>query len=134
MATLSRGKVLVVEDDESMREAIETLLEVAGYRSTLHLSAESMLAEGALTGNDCVISDLRLPGMSGLDLLAELRRRECLLPLILITAYDTPAVRAAAARQGVAVCLAKPFLGSELLAAVAAAVRSRPPGEGPALP
>src|SRR6185295_2934456 len=105
MATVSR-KVLVVEDDDSMREAIEALLDAAGYASALHASAESMLATGVAAGDACVVSDLKLPGMSGLDLFAELRRRDCRIPVILITAHDTEALRADAGRLGVAAYLA----------------------------
>jgi FixJ family two-component response regulator len=119
MATGSRAKVLVVEDDESMREAIETLLAAADINSMMYESAEALLADGvSADAAACVVSDLKLAGASGMELLRELRARGTRTPLILITAHDSPAVRAEAARQGVAAYLAKPFLGSELLAAI----------------
>ena len=122
MATGSFGRVLVVEDDDSMREAIETLLEAAGIQSALYETAEALLANGASAGATCIVSDLKLPGMSGLELLAELRARGGWPPVILITAHDSGALRAEAKRQGVAAYLAKPFLGSALLDAIRSAV------------
>ncbi len=128
MARGSRRKVLVVEDDESMREAIESLLAAAAMDSVMYESAEALLADGV--GGDaaaCVVSDLKLPGLSGLELLCELRARGTRLPLILVTAHDSPSLRAEAARQGVAAYLAKPFLGSQLLTAIRAATTPRIP-------
>jgi two-component system response regulator FixJ len=128
MATGSCGKVLVVEDDDSMREAIESLLHVAAVDSIMYESAERLLDDG-VSGDvaACVVSDLRLPGMSGLELLGQLRVRGATAPMILITAHDSPALRAEAARKGVAAYLAKPFLGSELLIAIRDAMAPRIP-------
>ena len=119
MATGSRRNVVVVEDDQSMREAIEDLLHAAAVDSVLYQSAEALLADGTSAEfASCVVSDLKLPGMSGLELLAALRTRGAQAPLVLITAHDSPSVRAEAARAGVAAYLAKPFLGSELLTVI----------------
>jgi two-component system response regulator FixJ len=115
-------KVLIVEDDDSMRQAIERLLSVANFATAVYRSAEELLAAGPVEGDACVVSDLKLPGMSGLELLAELHARGWQRPLILITAHDSPAVREEAAQSGVAAYLAKPFLGSALVAAVKAAI------------
>jgi FixJ family two-component response regulator len=112
------GRVLIVEDDDGMRAAIERLLGAAGFAPAAYASAEELLVAGPCERDACVISDLALPGMSGLELLAELRARGLRLPLILITAHDSPKVREDAARGGVASYLAKPFLGSTLVAAV----------------
>jgi len=115
-------KVLVVDDDESMREAIERLLDAAGFEPIAYASAEAALAEGAGRDAVCVISDLKLPAMSGLELLAELRARGQQQPLILITAYDAPGRGEDAMRRGAAAYLVKPFHGTALLAAVRAAI------------
>ena len=112
------GRVLVVEDDDGMREAIETLLDIAGIESAAFASAEALLADGAIGASVCIISDLKLPGMSGLQLLAALRARGPHPPVIVITAHDSPAVRHEAERLGAAAYLAKPFAGRELLAAI----------------
>ena len=118
----SGTRVLVVEDDDGMREAIERLLNAAGFTTAVYASAEELLAVGPVGGDACVVSDLKLPAMSGLELLAQLRRHSWRGPLILITAHDSPAVRKAAKQSGVAGYLAKPFLGSTLLAAIRTAI------------
>ena len=114
----SQLKVILVEDDEGMREAIESLLDAAGIASVSYASAEALLASGAVGGAACVITDLKLQGMSGLQLLDALNHRGPHPPVILITAHDSPAVRSQAASHGAAAYLAKPFLGSALLAAI----------------
>jgi FixJ family two-component response regulator len=119
---ISGPKVLVVEDDQSMREAIERLLGAAGFEPIACAAAETALAAGTCSEVVCVISDLKLPAMSGLELLAELRARGHQQPLILITAYDTPGLAEDAMRRGAAAYLVKPFHGTALLAAVRAAV------------
>ena len=110
--------ILVVEDDDSMREAIATLLSLSGYRTLLFASAEAMLAEDAMERPLCVVSDLNLPAMSGLDLLIELRRRSWPTPVIIITAFDSPSTRQEAMRRGAAAYMAKPFPSSALLTAI----------------
>jgi FixJ family two-component response regulator len=110
--------ILVVEDDDSMREAIATLLSLSGYRTLLFASAEAMLAEDAIDRPLCVVSDLNLPAMSGLDLLIELRRRSWPTPVIIITAFDSPSTRQEAMRRGAVAYMAKPFPSSALLTAI----------------
>jgi FixJ family two-component response regulator len=108
-------KVLVVEDDDSLRAAIARLLRVAGFECTAYVSAEALLADAPGEDVVCLVSDLKLPGMSGLELLPELRTRGELAPFILITAYDEPGLSEKAARCGAAGFLVKPFSGTELL-------------------
>jgi len=110
--------VVIVEDDESMREAIEHLLGVAGFRTVGYESAEALLREVATENALCVVSDLNLPAMSGLDLLTELRRNVGHLPVIIITAHDSASSRQEAARRGASAYLAKPFASAALLAAI----------------
>jgi FixJ family two-component response regulator len=110
--------VLVVEDDEGMREAIDQLLSVAGFSTMLYDSAEALLADKAVDRPLCLVSDMNLPVMSGLDLLKELTRRGLTLPAIIITAYDSPAVRQEADRLGVSGFLVKPFPSAALLATI----------------
>lgn len=115
-------KVLIVEDDDSMRQAIERLLNVANFTTAAYRSAEELLAVGTADGDACLVSDLKLPGMSGLELLAAMHARGWRQPMILITAHDSPAMRKEAEKSGVAAFLAKPFLGNALVAAVRSAV------------
>ena len=119
-------KVLIIEDDDSLRPALERLLHIAGFQVATYASAEALLAEDAAAdGAVCVVSDLKLPALSGFDLLTEMRARDGWPPLILITAYDAPGLREEAARRGAAAYLAKPFRGTALLEAIDAATRSR---------
>jgi len=118
--------VLVVEDDDSMREAIERLLGAAGFGSTAYATADALLAHGVDADSACVISDLRLPGISGLELLAMLRKQKISLPFILITAHDAPGLREKAACCGASAYLPKPFRGTVLLDAVRGAIASPP--------
>ena len=112
----------MIEDDESMREALTRLLDAAGYESAAYASAEAFLANGVGEDAGCVVSDLRLPAMSGLELLSELRSRGLSSPFILITAHDAPGLREEALRRGAAAYLAKPFPGTVLLDAVRTAI------------
>jgi FixJ family two-component response regulator len=110
--------VFIVEDDEGMREAIEQLLGLAGFRTVVYGSAEAYLTEAAAESPLCVISDLNLPAMSGLDLLTELGRRSQRPPVIVITAFDSASTRREAARLGASAFLAKPFTSKALLTAI----------------
>lgn len=114
--------VLVIEDDESVRRAIQRLLNASGISTATYASAEALLTVGLSSCDTCVVSDLTLPGLSGLELLAELRRRGNAQPLILITAHDSTSMREEAERCGVAALLSKPFHGVALLAAIDAAI------------
>jgi FixJ family two-component response regulator len=116
------SKVLVVEDDDGMREAIERLLDAGGFRCKAYASAVALLTGGVDDDSACVISDVRMPGMSGLELLAALRERGNPLPFILITAHDSPALARKAMECGATAYLAKPFRGTVLLGAVRSAI------------
>jgi FixJ family two-component response regulator len=115
------GKILVIDDDDSMRTSIQRLLGAAGLTSVGYVSAEELLAGGVDHDVACLVSDMKLTGISGLELLAKLRAQGVESPFILITAYDTPGVREEASRRGAAY-LTKPFLGSALLDAIGAAI------------
>ena len=119
----SGGTVLLVEDDDSMRAALERLLNAFGFRCVAFRSAETLLASGMGEGAVCLVSDLKLPGMSGLELLAELRARHAALPSIVITSHDAPGLRDGAGRQGACAYLTKPFRGIALLDAIRAATK-----------
>jgi DNA-binding response OmpR family regulator len=121
--------ILVVEDDESVRESIKGLLGAAGFNAKVYASAESLLADGTSEDTLCVISDLNLPAMSGLDLLTELRRMGSGTPVIIITAFDSASNRQTALDRGAAAYLPKPFPRHALLSAINAipdpSIRSR---------
>jgi FixJ family two-component response regulator len=118
--------VIVVEDDESMREALARLLGAAGFESPAFASAEEFLATGGGEGAACVVSDLKLPRTSGLELLDALRARGDRTPFVLITAHDQPGQREEAIHRGADAYLIKPFRGTVFLEALRAAIGTRP--------
>jgi FixJ family two-component response regulator len=118
--TVAAPRVLVAEDDASMRAAVERLLRAAGFAPVAYESAEALLADDARPPAGCLVSDLRLPGISGLELLAELRARGWQGAMVVITAYDAPGRRELALRSGGAAYLVKPFRGTELLRVITA--------------
>jgi two-component system response regulator FixJ len=119
---VSGQHVLIVEDDASMRGSMERLLGTSGFSVLGYDSAEAVLNSGIPMDASCIVSDLKLPGMSGLDLLAEVRARGCTAPLILITAYDAPGRIDEALRGGAAAYLVKPFHGTTLLDVIRVAI------------
>ncbi len=110
-----------------MCQAIERLLNAAGFESAAYASAEAALADRTDPQTACLVIDLRLPGMSGLGLLAEWRAQGVMPPSILITAHDEPGRREEALRAGAAAYLAKPFRGTALLDLIRALVQPAAP-------
>ena len=113
--------VAIVEDDESVRESLEGLLESAGYETILYPSGEDFLGSGRLCDIICLISDIGLPGMNGIELLRALRCRRPELPVIIITGRLEPNVLQAALDAGARHVFRKPLGGIDLLEAIAAA-------------
>jgi FixJ family two-component response regulator len=119
-------KILVVEDDDGMRDAIVRLLTVFGLNCVSYVSAEALLSDRARHHAACIISDLKLPSMSGFELLSVLRAHGEASHFILITAHDVPGLQEEAALRGADACLVKPFLGTALLRAVEGALAGEP--------
>jgi FixJ family two-component response regulator len=117
----------LVEDDESMRTAVERLLSAYHFECSVYASAEALLAQGVGADAVCVVSDLMLPTMSGLEMLDEMRARGGWPPFVLITAHDRTGLREEAVRRGASGYLAKPFEGTALVAAVRTAIDSAVP-------
>ena len=116
--------VAVVEDDESYRAALQRLLKSAGLSVLAFASAEDFLNSGQQRETGCLIADIRMPGMSGLDLQAKLNADHCPIPIIFITAHGDEQMRLQAMRGGAVKFLAKPFDGAILLEAVRVALDS----------
>jgi len=114
----SRGLVLTVGDNAGMRQAIDALMDAAGFSGIVYRSSEELLADGQFPDALCVISDIKLPDGSGFGLLKDLRARKASTPVILISAKDSKAIRNRARSCGAAAYLPKPFQASELLAAI----------------
>jgi FixJ family two-component response regulator len=115
-------EVVVVEDDPGMREALQRVLSVGGFRVAIFASAEALLAAGLPPETACCVFDVRLPGASGLELQRVLASRGSAVPVIFMTAFDDPSVREEAGRLGAAGYLMKPFGGRQLVEAVIAVV------------
>jgi FixJ family two-component response regulator len=122
-----RPLVVVVDDSASVRESLPDLLEHVGFAVQAFPTAEAFLASDVAHDARCLILDVGLPGMSGPDLLQELRRRGNAIPVVFITAQDDNSLQLRLFAGGAAACLFKPFSDSELLKAVDAAVRTRQP-------
>lgn len=113
-----RLTVFIIDDDASVRDSLALMLGLGGYHTALFASAEAFLAAWDEASAGCVVSDLRLPGRSGLELQAALRSHGSVLPFIVITAHgDVPSARAAFQGQAVDF-LEKPFDYAQLRAAI----------------
>jgi len=114
--------VAVVDDDDMMRGAVQGLLKEAGFPARTFASAEEFLESGAQHHCACLIADIRMPGMSGLDLQARLKAERTPIPIIFITAHGDGRMRMQALRSGAVEFLAKPFDDEVLLETVRAAL------------
>jgi FixJ family two-component response regulator len=114
--------VAVVDDDESVREALQGLLKGEGHPALVFASAEEFLNSGEHQHAGCLIADIRMPGMSGLELQAKLNSEELRIPIIFITAHGDEKMRIQALRAGAVDFLIKPFGKDALLSSVRAAL------------
>jgi FixJ family two-component response regulator len=117
----------VVDDDISVRESLQSLIRSAGLEVTVFASAEEFLDTAQTRKADCLILDVRLPGMSGIDLHRQLMTRSCNVPAIFITAhgYDDR-TRSQTYSAWTVACLTKPFSEDELFDALQAALKWQP--------
>jgi FixJ family two-component response regulator len=122
MSTQEPPLVAIVDDDELMRGALQGLLREAGLPAQAFASAEEFLDSGQQRQCACLISDIRMPGMSGLDLQASLNSDRIRIPIIFITAHGDERMRMQALRAGAVEFLAKPFDDEVLLETVRAAL------------
>jgi FixJ family two-component response regulator len=121
MAREKKQMVALVEDDDSYRVAVQRLLKSAGFSVQSFATAEDFLRSGRQHETGCLITDIRMPGMSGLDLQAKLNADHCLIPTIFITAHGDEDMRLQAMRGGAVKFMVKPFDGEILLESVRAA-------------
>jgi FixJ family two-component response regulator len=123
MATEGKIKlVAIVDDDELMRGALQGMLKAVGLPARTYASAEEFLNSGQQHETACLIADIRMPGISGLDLQAKLNAEDCRIPTIFITAHGDESMRMQALRAGAVEFLAKPFDDELLLDSVRAAL------------
>jgi FixJ family two-component response regulator len=116
--------VAIVDDDDSMRSALDGLLKAVGFPARAFASAEEFLKSGHQHHTSCLIADIRMPGMSGLELQAQLNAERCRIPTIFITAHGDAKMRMQALRAGAVEFLSKPFDEEILLESVRAALES----------
>jgi FixJ family two-component response regulator len=114
--------ISVIDDDASVRAATDNLLSSHGYLVHTFASAEDFLQSAHLNDSLCVVADVQMPVMSGLELLTHLRSRGNHAPFIFITAFPDEAVRARALKAGAIGFLAKPFAGPVLIKCIDAAL------------
>jgi FixJ family two-component response regulator len=125
MSTQEKGNmVAIVDDDDLMRSALQGLLKSVGLPAQAFASAEEFLKSGQQHQVGCLVTDIRMPGMSGLELQAKLNADQCRIPTIFITAHGDEKMRMQALRAGAVEFLAKPFDDETLLESVRAALVS----------
>ena len=117
----SNKLIVIVDDDQSVQSALQELIEADGLSAKCFASAEGFLGSGLQRQTACLITDIRMPGMSGLELQAKLKADGYKIPIIFITAHGDARVRIQAMREGAAEFLMKPFDDQILLKRVRAA-------------
>lgn len=115
--------VSVVDDDESIRDSTRTLLRSAGYEVATFHSGELFLKSGTLFQTRCLVLDIRMPGMSGLELQRRVNLSDCAVPVIFVTAHDDKTNRKLAIDAGACDFFQKPFSANAFLTAVDTAVK-----------
>ena len=118
MKTADTSTVFVVDDDASIRQAIQGLLKSVGLRSEAFSSAQEFLARKMAEGPSCLVLDVRLPGLSGLDFQRQLAEAGVLIPIIFITGHGDIQMSVKAMKSGAVEFLTKPFHDQNLLDAV----------------
>jgi len=115
---------VVVDDDESVRESLPDLLREFGFAAQAFSSAQDFLSSGCVDQTSCLILDVAMPGMSGLELQRELKRLGREIPIIFITGRKDETIRTQALKQGAAGFLLKPFSDAALLASIKTALQA----------
>jgi FixJ family two-component response regulator len=114
--------VVAVDDDFRVRESLESLIESAGYEPVVFPSAEEFLQSGTLTAATCVITDVRMPGIDGIELQRRIKLERPDLPVIFISAHNHAEIRQKALDDGAFDFLFKPFNAADLLEAIQSAL------------
>jgi FixJ family two-component response regulator len=115
--------ISVVDDDHSVRESLQRLIRSVGFAVRVFASAEDFLKSKYVHETQCLILDVRMPGTNGFELHRQLRKRNCGVPVIFITAHGNEALRLQALKQGAVEYLCKPFDDNTLLNAIEAVLR-----------
>jgi FixJ family two-component response regulator len=121
--------ISIVDDDQDFRDALTSLIRSHGYKARAFSSATAFLASRSIRTTSCLIADVHMPAMTGVELYSRLVESRNAIPTILVTAYPDDGVRARALTAGVICYLSKPFNADELLACIRAALGRANPGE-----
>ena len=121
--------ISIVDDNDSVRESLQRLMRSVGFPVNVFASAEEFLDSDRLRHTDCLILDVRLPGMDGLELQCHLATSHSEIPIIFITAYEDDEVRARALNAGAVDYFLKPFNDEDLLDAIDTALKSKIDGK-----
>jgi FixJ family two-component response regulator len=116
--------ISIIDDDDSVRESLQRLMRSVGFVVNVFASAEEFLDSDCLRNTDCLILDVRLPGMNGLELQRHLATSHSEIPIIFITSYEDDEVRARALNAGAVDYFLKPFDDEDLLNAIDVALKS----------
>ena len=125
-----KSVVHVVDDDPAMLDSLTFLLDVNGFVPKAYESANAFLAGAAIKLPTCVVSDIRMPGLSGIELVRELKGRGTACPVILITGHGDVALAVEAMKAGAVDFIEKPFDDQVLLEAIRAALAAHPASQG----
>ena len=120
---MTRNLISIVDDDESVRRTTKLLVESFGYRAAVFESAESFLRSDQLYDTSCLVVDVQMPGMNGLQLQSHLAAGGYSIPTIFITAYGDKESRRQAMEAGAVAFLAKPFNDEQLLKSIRSALQ-----------
>ena len=118
--------IAIIDDDESVRLATESLVRSFGFKTAVFASAEAFLTSSSLPDTDCLITDVQMPDMSGIELFEALRARGTTLPVIFMTAFPEERIRRRAQEAGAIGFLAKPFDGDTMMGFVFEALKGQP--------
>jgi len=115
--------IVTVDDDRRVRDSMQAVMESAGYTSIAFASAQEFLQSGTLARATCLIADVRMPGIDGLELQRRVRLERPQLPVIFITAHDDDDIRQRALQGGAIEFMCKPFDAADLLDTIEEALR-----------
>ncbi|CAI8904576.1 Response regulatory domain-containing protein [Pseudomonas sp. IT-347P] len=121
---VTRQTIAIIDDDDNVRSSLDSLLRSYGYSVHLYENAETFLNSDIIVSMDCIVSDIQMPGMNGLQMYQHLLEQGYLIPVIFITASAEDAPRLAAFKLGACCYLSKPFEGQSLISCLAIALKS----------
>jgi len=127
---VAKNLISVVDDAETICRTTTRLIESFGFRAAAFESAEILLGSGQLLDTSCLIVDVQMPGMNGLQLQSHLAAEGCSIPIIFITAYDDEESHRQAMQAGAVAILGKPFSDEQLLQTIRSALRQDRGGRG----